>query len=763
MLNNQETNIIWIYENIQSEENNLYVQELINLGYQKVNPFKQIEESISYINGLFFESTKIIINGNLFTNFVSMFKNNIKSIYVIPKIIIFTENKENFIKNNQNEENLKDPFYDFGGIVTSFEEIKSFLSNNIESKKFIYDEEPQLTFEYIDREEKLALQLFYKTLIKITDINKIQKFTEELYSKYCVPDGKKKINEDLKKIFSQMLEMPLTNVPIELLTRYYARAYTVQSDFYGDLNQDLRKNNKDKYLPLVKLFYESIKYKTFALSSEIKLYRGTKILNDEITKIQKYISTKNENDNFPGTVVFSRAFLSFSKSREKAEEFLSKKNDNNELSKALFILKENKTIDYDLATHCDIENISVFPSEKEVLFLPFSPFEVLDIGKEKFLDEEIYIIHLLYLDKKYVKYIENYQELEKIEKEKLIKENEENKKKEENGEEKEKEKEKEEEKEKEKEKKEKKNILKIENVSNFEFRKQIIQSGLIDEEDIGDIDNLLGSYKKYKKLLNKYRRKIKSKKSVITGEINIFDDIFLNTEIRIISSFEVNGAAHYCIKNKDLWKYKNAKEIKKSVIIKIDGKKIDFRYSYKFKKKGIYKIEYLFTENLSKMDYLFSDCKLISKLDFSKFDTSCATNMSGMFNGCNSLKELDLSNFKTQNVFNMRRMFYGCRFLESLNLSYFDTSNVIDMRDMFKDCSSLITLNLSNFVTKKVTNMSSMFNGCSKLANLNLANFDVDKVNVMWNMFHGCVYLKDKNIKNKSLKLLNELKNIQFK
>ena len=57
-----------------------------------------------------------------------------------------------------------------------------------------------------------------------------------------------------------MLEMPLTNVPIELLTRYYARAYTVQSDFYGDLNQDLRKNNKDKYLPLVKLFYESIKY-----------------------------------------------------------------------------------------------------------------------------------------------------------------------------------------------------------------------------------------------------------------------------------------------------------------------------------------------------------------------------------------------------------------------------------------------------------------------------------------------------------------------
>ena len=760
MINNQETNIIWI-DAIQNEENIHYKEELINLGYQKVNFFNQVNESIACIKGLFFERTKIIINSNLFAEFVNMFKNEIKSFYVIPKIIIFTENKENF--KNQNEENLKDPFYDFGGIVTSFDEIKSFLSNNIESKKFIFDEEPQLTFEYIDREEKLALQLFYKTLIKITDINKIQKFTEELYSKYCIPDGKKIINEDLKEIFDQILEIPLANVPIELLSRYYARAYTVQSDFYGDLNQDLRKNNKDKYLPLVKLFYESIKYKTFNLSSEIELYRGTKILNDEITKIQNYISTKSENDNFPGTVVFSRTFLSFSKKREKAEEFLKKKNDNNNLSKALFILKENKNIDYDLATHCDIEEISVYPDEKEVLFLPFSPFEVLDVGKEQINSEETYIIHLLYLDKKYVKYIENYQELEKLEKEKLIKENEENKKKEENEEEKEKEKEKEEKEENDKKIKEKKNNLKIENVTNFEFRKQLIQSGLIDEEDIGDIDNLLKSYKKYKNKLNKNRKKFKSKKSVITGEINIFDDIFVNKEVRIISSFEVNGAAHYSIQKKDLWKYKNAKEIKKSVKIKIDGKKIDFCYSYKFRKKGIYKIEYSFTQNLSKIDYLFSDCKLISKLNLSKFDTSCAINMSGMFNGCNSLKELNLSNFKTQNVFNMRRMFNGCKFLENLNLSYFDTSNVIDMRDMFKDCISLITLNLSNFVTKKVTNMSSMFNGCSKLANLNLANFDVDKVNVMWNMFHGCVYLKNKNIQNKSLKLLNEQKNIQFK
>lgn len=36
MINNQETNIIWI-DAIQNEENIHYKEELINLGYQKVN------------------------------------------------------------------------------------------------------------------------------------------------------------------------------------------------------------------------------------------------------------------------------------------------------------------------------------------------------------------------------------------------------------------------------------------------------------------------------------------------------------------------------------------------------------------------------------------------------------------------------------------------------------------------------------------------------------------------------------------------------
>ena len=81
MINNQETNIIWI-DAIQNEENIHYKEELINLGYQKVNFFNQVNESIACIKGLFFERTKIIINSHLFAEFVNMFKNEIKSFKI---------------------------------------------------------------------------------------------------------------------------------------------------------------------------------------------------------------------------------------------------------------------------------------------------------------------------------------------------------------------------------------------------------------------------------------------------------------------------------------------------------------------------------------------------------------------------------------------------------------------------------------------------------------------------------------------------------
>ena len=52
------------------------------------------------------------------------------------------------------------------------------------------------------------------------------------------------------------------------------------------------------------------------------------------------------------------------------------------------------------------------------------------------------------------------------------------------------------------------------------------------------------------------------------------------------------------VENED--EYKNEKEIKENIEIKINEKIIEFTYTYKFKKDGKYKIEYLFKNNLIK-------------------------------------------------------------------------------------------------------------------------------------------------------------------
>ena len=74
--------------------------------------------------------------------------------------------------------------------------------------------------------------------------------------------------------------------------------------------------------------------------------------------------------------------------------------------KVLFKLINDNNEGYNLSTHGDIEKISFFPDEREVLFFPFSSFEIKDIKEVYNGNENIYEIKLLYLGK-YLKDIEN--------------------------------------------------------------------------------------------------------------------------------------------------------------------------------------------------------------------------------------------------------------------------------------------------------------------------------------------------------------------
>ena len=152
-------------------------------------------------------------------------------------------------------------------------------------------------------------------------------------------------------------------------------------------------------------------------------------------------------------------------------------------------------------------------------------------------------------------------------------------------------------------------------------------------------------------------------------------------------------------------------------------------------------LEYLNTEKVTDMRYMFYYCSKLTSLDVSKFNTANVTNMGRMFYNCQTLPSLDVTKFNTSNVSDMNGMFYNCLKLTSLDVTNFNTANVTNMNCMFFGCSSLPSLDVTKFNTANVTNMSNMFYNCLKLTSLDVTNFNTAKVTDMSYMFSNCVAL----------------------
>ena len=451
--------LIWVDDKVNNEENKMYksyIEEKINK--YNIIPFQDVESSIKKILGLFFEETFVILNREFYKDFVNSFMNKLPDIKVVPKFIIFTGNKKRFLdtyKDSEIKDVLSNKYYTLGGIQTSFESIYKFLSTdswrdrpNIEDIKFDGEESNELTFEYVNSIKDLTLPTFFKSLIKIDENDNFEKLNQYLYNKYSN-------NNDVKNLLSQIEGIP--SIPLELLCKYYARLYTIESDFYKDINQFLRRKQIKKeeeksksmkfFLPYVKLLYEGLKLSCFSYNfkDKDKLYRYSKMTLSEKKLIDEYLSKKKEG--LPGAICFSRSFLSFSKERKVADDFMKKyntpenKNKNDELLNIIFILQkkenndeknkgknkneneknengknENNNSEESLFTFIDLSVISAINKEKEVLFLPFSAFEIKDTIKD-FEDKENnitgYEIELDYLGKyaDKIKSLENNNEI----------------------------------------------------------------------------------------------------------------------------------------------------------------------------------------------------------------------------------------------------------------------------------------------------------------------------------------------------------------
>ena len=414
---NELTKIFWITPFINEEEKQNYIKEL---GYN-INFYDKIEILFDELKKLKFTETIIIIDGKIYIQFINRFISNLRALFIIPKFIIFIKNKEQFLHDNNNSINnyfINHPFYNYGKIKTNINELKeSFLAFKNNYKRNWFKQSPYLSnnnqyffFEYLDSFKDKDIPLKYSSLLTKPEKSEIEKFNNFLLEYYT--------NVDVQ------LNLFTTDIPIELLIKYYIYLYSKPSNFYSDINDYLSNNIKNYYipfLPYIKVLYEGIRTKVLPVSSEKLLYRGTTLKQYQIDKINQNIKTRN-----PGIILLAKRFFSFTKSKDRAIQFM-----NDPVLKdirVLFIVEKEENSDYLSSTHADVEKISYKEEEKEVLFFPFTCFEIKSEPKKLWgIRGEYYEIKLTYFDK-YLESTKNKIEhltlkpnWEKIKSEKLIK------------------------------------------------------------------------------------------------------------------------------------------------------------------------------------------------------------------------------------------------------------------------------------------------------------------------------------------------------
>ena len=241
LINNQNKNNDNIYEYFKS-------LDIVNK-----NTFISAHEAIYYLKKISFKDIIIVISESLVKNFIEEFKNNLCDLFIIPKIIVLLNDKQKYI--NENDEFIKNnPFY-FNFMATNLEEIKNILlkTKNEKDKK-------NFCFGYLFNQSDEKFYDFHNNIYK----EEFLKFVNEKYSKNLSN------NNGIIQLINQI--QSVDNIPLELLSKYYVRIYTLESDFYRDINESLAENKILYYLPYIKVLYEGIKLKSLLTSTYKILY-----------------------------------------------------------------------------------------------------------------------------------------------------------------------------------------------------------------------------------------------------------------------------------------------------------------------------------------------------------------------------------------------------------------------------------------------------------------------------------------------------------
>ena len=379
---------IWVDTNIKNSENLEYTKYLSKT-FQNLTIFTNIKDAMKFLQSIKFHLTYFIVSGTLFPYYISELKNIENKISTSLKTIIFTSTSTKQIISNMKE--INDSFYNIGGLVTSFEEVKSFLKKNTLNKELslipslrreIVQTGGDFSFQLIENRNDLIGPVYLSDLII-----KPYKLEYKIFDKYLINN----YGDIMKELISQICNV---DCPVSLRIKYWLRAYTLETKFYNDLNFDLMKGKVKIYLPYIKLLYSGLENKFINVNVSNDLYRGGLINKKEI---QNLINHKNKRklSDLPNALIYCKSFMSFSLDKNVALQFMQNKNPTEKKIRVLYILKAESGLNIKNATHADLSGISYYENEREILLFPFSVYEISDF----FDKNNYYEIYLNYLGK----------------------------------------------------------------------------------------------------------------------------------------------------------------------------------------------------------------------------------------------------------------------------------------------------------------------------------------------------------------------------
>ena len=258
--------IIWIDEKVNNSENQSYLEKM-KKDYPniKITTYDNLEQGFNEILKLEFVSIFVIVSGRLYSKYYHKLEENLVNIKCIPINLIFTSSKFKKILERTEpdteqvisydiQKSINNSFYNSGGVFDNYEEVANYLNifnsnfskKQINGKLYNLSYEGLFTFNYLKSDAELLAPILYKDIITKKKIlyDEIKKFNEFLLSYN---------NTDINYLIEPL--SLLKKIPIEIISKYWTRVYTIESKFYRELNNKLMKSDIQLYDIYIRTLY----------------------------------------------------------------------------------------------------------------------------------------------------------------------------------------------------------------------------------------------------------------------------------------------------------------------------------------------------------------------------------------------------------------------------------------------------------------------------------------------------------------------------